>query len=558
MSRTSDVAILGGGLAGLTLAIQLKQRDPSLAVAVIERRTHPVREAAFKVGESTVEIGAHYFAEVLGFREHLETEQIRKFGFRFFFSEGRDDIDRCTELGVSQLLPTPSWQLDRGRFENFLGEQARALGVDFIDGASVRGIALGTGDDAHVVNFEQGKDADAITSRWVVDASGRAGLIKRKLDLAQANDHDANAVWWRVDGFVNPNQWSADADWLQRCDPPDRWRSTNHMCGPGYWFWLIPLASGAHSLGIVCDAKMHPLDTMNTFDKAMAWVREHQPQVAVSLDKPEHTLQDFLFLRHFSYGCKQVFSADRWALTGEAGLFLDPFYSPGSDFIAISNTYICDLIGKDRAGEDFAPYAAIYQQLYFSFYENTLTLYQDQYPLFGDAQVMPVKVIWDYTFYWALLAPLFFGDRITDLRMMGRLKSEFARGRALNVSVQALLREWGERNTAPLTPDLRMLDQYGIDWFHEMNRALDDTLDDAAFMARIRGNLARMDWLAAELLGRARGEHADIDGHGLDALLEKTEMGQPSLSPQWYADLAGPSTPAIPAKAGTHFAVASP
>ena len=38
-----------------------------------------------------------------------------------------------------------------------------------------------------------------------------------------------------------------DADWLDRCDPPDRWRSTNHLCGPGYWFWLIPLASGAHS-----------------------------------------------------------------------------------------------------------------------------------------------------------------------------------------------------------------------------------------------------------------------------------------------------------------------
>lgn len=553
MSRTSDVAILGGGLAGLTLAIQLKQRDPSLAVTVIERRTHPVREAAFKVGESTVEIGAHYFAHVLGFREHLETEQIRKFGFRFFFSEGRNDIDRCTELGVSQLLPTPSWQLDRGRFENFLGEQARALGVEFIDGAMVRGVAFGDGEAAHTVSFERAQTADTVAARWVVDASGRASLIKRKLDLAQANDHDANAVWWRVDGFVDPNQWSADTGWLQRCDPPDRWRSTNHMCGPGYWFWLIPLASGAHSLGIVCDAKMHPLETMNTYEKALAWLRKHQPQVAVSVDKPEHKLQDFLFFRHFSYGCKQVFSGDRWALTGEAGLFLDPFYSPGSDFIAISNTYICDLIGKDRAGQDFAPYAAIYQQLYFSFYESTLSLYQDQYPLFGDAQVMPVKVIWDYTFYWALLAPLFFGDRIADLPMLSRLKAEFARGRALNFAVQPLLREWGERNTAPLTPDLRMLDQYVIDWFHEMNRALDDPLDDAAFMARIRANLARMEWLAAELLGRARREHAQIDGHGLDALLEKTLVERPSLSPQWYAD-AEPY-PVIPAKAGTHFAV---
>jgi len=534
----TDVVILGGGLAGLSLAIQLKQRDPGIAVTVLERRAHPVREAAFKVGESTVEIGAHYFASVLGFREHLETEQIRKFGFRFFFSEGREDIDRCTELGVSKLLPAPSWQLDRGRFENFLGEQARALGVDFRDGAVVRGIELDQQEQPHAVTFEHAGEKSTVAARWVVDAAGRAGLIKRKLDLAQSNDHDANAVWWRVDGFVDPNQWSDDPQWLARCTPPDRWRSTNHMCGPGYWFWLIPLSSGAHSLGIVCDAKMHPLETMNTFEKAMAWVHEHQPQVARSLEKPEHKLQDFLFLRHFSYGCKQVFSGDRWALTGEAGLFLDPFYSPGSDFIAMSNTFICDLIGKDRAGQSFAPYADIYQQMYFSFYENTLTLYQDQYPLFGDAQVMPVKVIWDYTYYWALLAPLFFGERLTHINLIGKLRPQFLRGRQLNLSVQALLREWGECNTAPLTPDERFLNQYEIEWFHEMNRALLDTLDDAGFIQRIADNVARMEWLAREILGRARGEHPAIDGHGLDELLQDSSGTETSLAPVWYADAA--------------------
>ncbi|MEP6634106.1 MAG: tryptophan 7-halogenase [Luteimonas sp.] len=540
----ADVLVLGGGLAGLSLAIQLKQHDASLRVAVLERRAHPVREAAFKVGESMVEIGAHYFSVVLGFREHLDSEQIRKFGFRFFFSEGRDDIDRCTEIGVSRLLPTPSWQLDRGRFENFLGEQARALGVAFHDGAVVRGIELAdhssasTGSVSHSVSYEQSGQTRQLRTKWLVDASGRAGLLKRKLDLAQDNAHDANAVWWRVDGFIDPNQWSDDSQWLQRCTPSDRWRSTNHMCGPGYWFWLIPLASGAHSLGIVCDANMHPLETMNTHDKAMAWLREHQPQVAASVDKPEHALQDFLFLRNFSYGCKQVFSGDRWALTGEAGLFLDPFYSPGSDFIAMSNTFICDLIAKDRASASFAPYAEIYQQLYFSFYENTLTLYQDQYPLFGDAQVMPVKVIWDYTYYWALLAPLFFGERLTDIPLLGALRPQFMRGRALNLGVQALLRDWGERNTAPLVPDERMLDQYEVDWFREMNRALNDTLDNAAFARRISDNVARMAWLAEEILARARSAHPAIDDHGLDALLTDQPPRQDSLTPEWYADAA--------------------
>ena len=538
MSTTTDVAILGGGLSGLSLAIQLKQRDPQIAVTVLERRAHPVAEAAFKVGESTVEIGAHYFDKVLGLREHLDSEQLPKFGFRFFFSHGRHDIDQCTELGVSAILPTPSWQLDRGRFENFLGEQARSLGIDFRDEATVRSIDLDAGNAPHVVTFEHAGQGTQLDARWVVDAAGRAGLLKRKLDLAQANDHNINAVWWRVEGKIDPDQWSQDPEWLARCTPPDRWRSTNHMCGPGYWFWLIPLASGAHSLGIVCDAAMHPLETMNTHEKAMAWLRENQPQVAASLVKPEHALLDFAFLRNVSYGCKQVFSSQRWALTGEAGVFLDPFYSPGSDFIGISNTYICDLIARDRAGKPFAPYADIYQQLYLSFYENTLTLYQDQYPLLGDSQVMPVKVIWDYVYYWALLAPLFFGERLTNIALLGRLRPQFERARVLNLAMQPLLREWGERNSGPLVPDGRMLDQYDIDWFHEMNRALNDVLDDAAFEKRIGDNVARMEWLAREILERARATHADIDDQGLGKLLESTES-RPSLDAQWYAAQAG-------------------
>ena len=532
-----DVLILGGGLAGLTLAMQLRLQQPERSVVVLERRAHPVREAAHKVGESTVEIGAHYFAEVLGLREHMETQQVRKYGLRYFFSEGMDEVQHCSEMGVSHLLPTPSWQLDRGRFENHLGERARELGADFRDGAVVRGIELSEDGGAHAVSFEHDGASHTLHARWVVDAAGRAGLLKRKLGLAEANAHDANAVWWRVDGHIDLDAWSDEGNWPTRFLPAERWKSTNHMCGPGYWFWLIPLASDSHSLGIVCDAKMHPLETMNTHEKAMDWLRRHQPRAARALENPEHRLQDFLFLRHFSHGCKQVYSGQRWALTGEAGVFLDPFYSPGSDFIALSNTYIAEMVRLDFAGQPTGPYADLFQQLYFSFYENTLTLYQDQYPIFGHPVVMPIKVLWDYAYYWALLAPLFFSGRQARLPILARLRPLFDEGRQLNIAMQALMRDWGLRDRSPALDGAHAYDQYALPWCRRMNAALTDVVDDETYLQRTRGDVAAMRQLAGEVLTLARGAFPDIDDHGLDALLagHDADAHEPMLPASWFA-----------------------
>ena len=539
-TEAADVAIVGGGLAGLTLAIQLRQRDPTVRVHVIERRRHPVAEAAFKVGESTVEIGAHYLAEVLGLREHLDQYHLRKFGFRFFFSEGRADIDRCTEIGVSRVLPTPSWQVDRGRLENFLGQTARALGVRFDSGAVVRQLALApdeaAGAEPHRIAFERDGAPCTLHARWLIDASGRAGLLKRKLGLARDdNGHHANAVWWRVSGHIDPQDWSGDRDWLDRCDPPDRWRSTNHLCGPGYWVWLIPLSSGSHSIGIVCDATMHPMEGMNSHDKAMQWLARHQPRLAQTLGSGGHALQDFMFLRNYSHDCSQVFSEQRWAITGEAGVFLDPFYSPGTDFIAIANSYICDLIERDRQRRPIAARAQLYQRLFASFYDNTLPLYKGQYPLFGDALVMPLKVIWDYSYYWALLAPVFCAGRLTDVAMFSRMRETFARAQELNLRMQPLFLRWSQQRAGrDAASDAKLLDQCRIDWFHEMNRALNDRYDDAQFDALLLRNVGHLEDLATQF-GQA-AQHA-IDGFGAGAgetapasLLDRAWYGEAALA----------------------------
>lgn len=69
---------------------------------------------------------------------------------------------------------------------------------------------------------------------------------------------------------------------------------------------------------------------MNTLEGALDWIRRHEPQLGDALDDRGDQIEDFLKVEDFSYGCKQAFSgSDRWSLVGEAGPFLDPFYSPG-------------------------------------------------------------------------------------------------------------------------------------------------------------------------------------------------------------------------------------
>ena len=77
----------------------------------------------------------------------------------------------------------------------------------------------------------------------------------------------------------------------------------------------------------------------------------------------------------------------------------------------------------------------------------------------------------------------------------------------MNLAVQPLLRDWGaQRRAARAVEDGRLLDQFRIDWFRELNRALTDRLHDDAFAARAADNVQRMQWLARKS-SRARDAH---------------------------------------------------
>jgi flavin-dependent dehydrogenase len=535
-TRPYDAIVLGGGLAGLTFARQLLLQRPETRILVLEKRAFPVSEASYKVGESTVEIGAHYLADVVQLKKHLVDAQLPKFGLRFFFNGGHEALSDGTEVGTSEFFAAPGYQVDRGRLENYLASAVVDSGAEFLTRAKVRSFQLNdsaTNGASHRIHFRH-EDTDHVAAcRWIVDASGRAGFLKRHLQLAEPIDHIINAVWFRIGAEIKVDEWSNNREWRSRTGKlPRRWLSTNHLLGRGYWVWIIPLASGATSIGIVADPRVHPLSEINRFEKAVAWLQKHEPLCGTRVAAHQDKLQDFCARKRLGYGCRQVFSANRWAITGEAGVFLDPLYSPGIDYIALANTMICRLVQADGDGQSLEQLAPRLESTFMSLFQDNVLTYKDQYPLFGNPRAMSLKYVWDYAVYWSFPALLFFNDKLTDPTFLQSLTKDVDRLREMNRSMQKFFREWDDVE-GTVYADAAFVDQHKIGILTQLNAELRDRLDDATLRARFHRNVDVLDELMTEIVGRVqRSRPESSDGqrdlpaakHRLDGVFDALNL----------------------------------
>jgi len=495
-----DVAILGGGITGLTLALQLTQTRPTIRVFVAERQAHPVPEAAHKVGESSVEIQAHYLRDVLGLEEHLNKEQLHKFGLRMFFSHnGNLDIARRVEYGQIFPAPLPSYQLDRGRLENMLGDRISRGGVDFLSGCKVQQVDLQPQAECHVIHLHKARRDRQIQARWVVDATGRSSLMKRQLGLEKETGHHGNASWFRVGYPIDIDEWSTEEAWRARITGGRRRLSTNHLMGPGYWVWLIPLASGSISIGIVADAQIHPFEGFNRFERAMDWLGQYEPQCAQAVEQHLDKIQDFRVMKDYAYSCAQVYSSDRWCLTGEAGVSIDPLYSSGGDLMAISNGLITDLIERHLCGEEIEEKAVAHNQVYLVLSDVWMAAYEQQYRLMGNPQVMVAKVIWDTMIYWSAAGLLFFHDKLRRLADSPGAFQNLFRCWNLHARVQAFFREWHEIDN-PAASDA-FADPYSLlDFIIDLHTGMAAGLTDEELELQFARNVRLLEQVAGQLL----------------------------------------------------------
>ena len=510
-----DVIILGGGLAGLTLSIQLKRKKPDIKILVLERRKENAPKAAHKVGESTVELASYYYREVIGEKEYLEKHELPKYGLRFFFkSHTKEIIESRLELGPRKWLYTPSHQLDRGTFENHLAACTQEYGTEFLLDAFVKDVEFGK-EQSTVTYTHKGEELKA-TCRWVADATSRHSFLKRKLGFAKPMEHHVNAVWWRLKGVIDITDWSDNEEWKNYPEVKLRYLSTVHFLDKGYWVWVIPLGTKNTSIGIVADPAVHPFETFDTYEKSLEWLKVNEPLCYKMLEPETPNKMDFKILKHFAHNSGRLYDGGmRWGVTGESGAFLDPFYSPGSDFIAMNNTWLSDLILRELGGEDVQFRAEIYEQTHLGLVDSWIPIYQDKYLLMGNAQIMSTKILWDWAIYWAVPALLFTNNAFTDLRMLKNLfTSENALGqkfRKLHEQMQKLFMDWQKYDTEIF--ERKFVDpidlSYMLDFQTNITKQHGDKLLD-----KVGENIAILEKVAAEIFRRvsnhAKGTSLDM------------------------------------------------
>ncbi len=406
-----DVVIAGGALAGASTAILLLREQPQLRVLILEKSSTFGR----RVGEATVEVSGYFLCRVLGLTQYLNESHLVKQGMRFWFTNSRTStLADCSEIGGKYLSRVPAFQVDRSALDEEVLKRAAALGAEVWRPVSVGKIQLRPGGSQVIevktppTNAEQGTSATKnVSARWVVDASGAAALLARQEGWFRPNtEHPTTAVWARWTGVKD---WDGAElakkfpEWAQACFGI-RSTATNHLVGSGWWAWLIPLKGGDVSVGVVFDQRLMTWPEGGSLGQRLKDFLLQHPVGREIMADAQWREGDVHWRKNLPY-YSTTFAGDGFALVGDAGAFLDPFYSPGMDWVAFTSWSSAQLILAQQRGEDLAPLLARHNSNFSRSYERWFAaVYKDKYEYLGDFDLTGIAFQLDLGLYYLGIA----------------------------------------------------------------------------------------------------------------------------------------------------------
>ncbi|AKS43358.1 NAD(P)/FAD-dependent oxidoreductase [Wenzhouxiangella marina] len=322
-----DVAVIGGGPAGSTLAALVAREGHS--VLVLEKDEHP----RFHIGESLLPHNLQIFRR-LGLLDAVREIGVDKLGVDFTSHEPDAQAQEIRFAEALDLVPgcEQAFQVRRSDFDRLLFEHAGKSGAELATGVRVGSVDL-EGDP--VLDLVQDGERRRIEARFVVDASGRDALLARQLKLQERNrEHGTAALYGHFKGVPRREGDSAGNISIYWFDEG--------------WIWMIPLPDGVMSVGAVCNPdylRSRRGAVQEFFDATL----QRNPQAWARMREAE-CISPITATGNYSYRSRQL-SGPNWLMVGDAGVFVDPVFSSGVYFGMHSAECGAEVVLAELAGD---------------------------------------------------------------------------------------------------------------------------------------------------------------------------------------------------------------
>jgi flavin-dependent dehydrogenase len=301
-----EVLVMGGGPAGSTVATLLTRYGRK--VILLEKAHHP----RFHIGESLLPMNLPLF-ERLGVLEKVHTMGVFKPGADFEADNERGYNTFAFDRAIGNS-PPHAYQVWRQDFDQMLFEHARATGADAREGHEVVSVEQVDSRRSHVeVRVDDGSTY-RITSRYVVDATGRDTFLATKKRLRRKNpEHQSAAIFGHFRGAgYRPGEDAGNIS-IYRFDHG--------------WMWMIPLPAGVMSIGAVCRPAYLKQRKGKTVDFLWETLRLNEG-VRKRIERAELIGDEVRVTGNYSYDSIRM-GGPGWVMVGDAFAFLDPVFSSG-------------------------------------------------------------------------------------------------------------------------------------------------------------------------------------------------------------------------------------